>query len=226
MARDDKLKIIYEDEDLLICHKRAGLATQTKKLTEADLCRQVMAYLGKDAFVGLIHRLDQPVEGIVMFAKSKKAAGILSKSINEASMGKYYLALVEGRPESAVGEKILLSDYLLKDGRSNLSKVVKEGTTGAKLSKLEYELLDSYEREDGVVSLLSVHLLTGRHHQIRLQLSHAGFPIVGDKKYGNGSMKAGGFPALCAERLVFRHPITNSLMDIKTKPENGIFSLT
>ena len=160
-----------------------------------------------------VHRLDQPVEGVMVFAKNPKAAASLSGQIQGKTVDKYYRALVEGVPKPLEGR---LEDYLLRDGRTNTSKVVPCGTKGAKKAVLAYRVLETRE-EDGqeskLVSLVEIRLETGRHHQIRVQLAHAGHPLVGDKKYNPGC-QAGYRPiALCSVRLAFDHPTTGERLE-------------
>ena len=163
----------------------------------------------KNPYLGLVNRLDQPVEGILLVAFNEKAAADLSRQVaDHIHMEKWYQALVCGKPSAESGT---LVDYLLKDARNNLSKVVPEGTRGSKRSELIYEVLESWEDQ----TLLKIRLLTGRHHQIRVQLSHAGMPIVGDAKYGKG----GGQLCLCSFKTSFRHPRTGRQMTYEVKPE-------
>ena len=225
----EELNIIYEDKNILVCYKRAGLAVQTSKITETDLEHQVLNYCSKNTknpFIGLIHRLDQPVEGLVLFAKDKKTAGILSNTINAESTGKNYLALVEGKADMISGEWANLTDYLLKDGRTNCSKVVAKNTPGAKHASLDYRVLKSGKYKDTDISLLEIKLHTGRHHQIRVQLSNAGIPLVGDRKYNPEGLDAGSrFPALFAYYLSFVHPASGKLVELECKPQGDLFRL-
>lgn len=214
-------QIIFEDEGMIIVYKKAGVPVQTKSITVMDLESQVKNYLAKktksNPYLGIIHRLDQPVEGLVLFAKTEKVAAILSKEINDDKIEKYYTAAVCGKPIDSSGELI---DYLIKDTKNNLSKVVLEGTKGAKKSRLEYEVLDWIED----ISLLNIRLFTGRHHQIRLQLSNMGCPIIGDRKYNTTkSADSIRFPALAAYRLVLNNPLTGEQMDIKIMPQEDFY---
>ena len=221
--------IIYEDDDLIVVHKPADMATQTMRLGQKDLVSELKNYLaGKVAgkgepYLGVIHRLDQPVEGLLIFAKNKEAAENLSKQITGQVMQKYYYALILGKPDGKQGE---LRDYLLQEARGNQSKVVKAGTENAKEACLQYTVL---EEQEGI-SLLQVKLETGRHHQIRVQMSHAGMPLIGDTKYGSDRSKEKSCQincrqiALCAYRLEFIHPGTKEKKIFETKPSNQVFS--
>lgn len=170
--------IIYEDADIIALHKPAGLATQTSKLTEKDLVSLVKGYL-KGGYVGVINRLDQPVEGIVLMAKSSAVAAKLTSLLNAGKVDKRYRAIVYGVIENK--SKTVLSDYMVKDGKTNLSRICGATDKDAREAILEYEVIKS----DSETSTLDIHLITGRHHQIRLQMSNMGHPILGDKKYGN-----------------------------------------
>lgn len=200
-----KTEIVYEDQDILICHKPAGLATQSASVTQPDVVSELKNYL-KGAYVGIIHRLDQPVEGLLVFARNKRAAAVLSRQLEEGTLRKRYCALVYGRPAQDSGE---LADYLCKDG--GLARVVSGDVPGARKALLRYQL-----RQTGSWSAdrscLDIYIDTGRFHQIRCQLSHAGMPILGDLKYGTAeslevSRRLGiQHVALCACGIVLRHP--------------------
>ncbi|MCI9007360.1 MAG: RluA family pseudouridine synthase [Lachnospiraceae bacterium] len=209
----DKYRIIYEDEQFFVIWKASGTPVQSAKVTLPD----VMSMLGNELsergirapYLGLIHRLDQPVEGLFLVARTKQAATELGRQVREhVHMEKWYQTLVCGKPPRKEG---VLVDYLRKEDRANMSKVVPAGTKGAKKCELSYEVL----REENGTCLLKIRLLTGRHHQIRVQLAHAGCPIVGDRKYG----KAEGGPfCLCACELRFLHPVTREKMRFCAEP--------
>ena len=171
--------IIYEDEDIIVCKKPAGVATQTRRIGQADmesLLKNYRASKGELPYIGVVHRLDQPVEGVMVFAKNKEAAADLSRQIKTKLADKYYYAMTDGVPEKKKGT---LEDELLQNGKTNTSEVVERGTPQAKHASLSYEVVE----QDGKHAVLRIKLDTGRHHQIRVQLAHAGMPIVGDKKY-------------------------------------------
>jgi len=225
-------KIIYEDKDVIVCHKMAGLAVQTGKIGTPDLVSELKNYLlkaqeknpSKEPYLGVVHRLDQPVEGVILFAKNQAAAGFLSKQLTTGIMNKCYYAVAVG---SCDKDKGLLTDYLMKDNKTNSSYVTtkEEG----KESKLEYTLISKITKEDKTYALFDIHLLTGRHHQIRVQMSNANMPLLGDKKYGNEFSNALSLElnvrnvALCAYKLEFIHPGTKKKMEFKVKPEGKIF---
>lgn len=199
-----ELQILYEDTAIIVCKKPAGVATQTKRLGQADmesLLKNYRAGKGEPPYVGVVHRLDQPVEGVMVFAKTREAAADLSRQIATKAADKYYYAVTDGVPERKKG---MLEDYLLRDGRTNTSQVVPKGTPDAKRAALTYEVL---EQKDGR-AVLAIKLETGRHHQIRVQLAHAGFPIVGDKKYNfkEHMASSGNTLLLCSYKIGFSHP--------------------
>lgn len=218
-----KAIIKYEDDAILVIHKPAGIATETARLGQADVVSELKNYLkekGKGTYLGMIHRLDQPVEGLLVFAKTPEAAKALTKQLENGTLKKSYVALVlkkEGNAERQ-GE---LEDYLLKDARTNLSKVVTAGIQGAKKAKLSWKLLQDIEKEEVAYSLIEVEIFTGRHHQIRVQMSHAGMPLLGDSKYGTEASrklteKLGiRHTALLANRLSVSHPVTKEKMQFE-----------
>ncbi len=194
-----ELRIVYEDNEIIVADKPAGVAVQTRKLAEKDLESLLKSYLakkpgnaGREPYLAVVHRLDQPVAGLVAFAKTPKAAAELSGYFREKTACKIYSAIVCSKDVIPEGRQIL-TDYLLKDTKSNTSCVVSEGTKGAKKAVLEFTA-DPCENADAVYSetgfrfyRLRIKLQTGRHHQIRVQLSNAGMPIYGDVKYGGMS---------------------------------------
>ena len=222
--------ILYEDSDILVCRKEAGTAVQTARIAQMDMESQLKNYLmekirsGKDSgtgkkngkngidkaggnrmdqppYLAVIHRLDQPVSGVLVFAKTPFAAKELSRQVTDHTIGKYYLAEVDGVIPK---EQDTLTDYLLKDARTNTTREEQKGTPGAKESVLHYK-----KRDD---THLEIELVTGRHHQIRVQLSHAGMPIVGDGKYNPEGKKSSQLQ-LCAYHLKLRHPRTKKVME-------------
>ena len=207
------IQILYEDEAILVCRKPAGVAVQTRRLGEPDmesLLKNYRASKGEAPFIGVVHRLDQPVEGVMLYAKTKQAASALGRQIASAQADKCYYAMTDGVPGRSRGT---LEDYLLRDGKTNVSSVVTKSTPGAKHSELSYEVLE----HNGKRAVLKISLKTGRHHQIRVQLAHAGFPIVGDRKYNfkENIAPSGSGLALCSYRIAFRHPVTCKKMEFE-----------
>lgn len=225
-----KSQILYEDSAILVAVKPAGLPVQTKKIGVMDMVSELKNYLMKkqEKELYVIHRLDQPVEGLLVFAKNAGAASSLTAQVglakDEDKMLKIYQAKIYGHMPEAKGK---LVDWMQMDVAENQSVIVsapKETVREAKKNlasklkpkeaRLEYEVLE----QDELTETLRIHLLTGRHHQIRLQLSHAGHPILGDLKYGNKESiefaKSLGIRnvALKAIHLEFRHPESGERM--------------
>lgn len=212
----NKLDIVFENDRMIIVNKPAGVLTQSSKSLEPDLTGMVMTYersCGKEPYAAVINRLDRPVSGLVLFAKNKKEAARLSKMMQENTFDKQYMAVVCGKPDDAKG---MFVDYLVKDGKSNISRAADKNDKDAKEAKLEYEVV---ERLSDEYTLVKIHLITGRHHQIRLQFALRGMPILGDTKYADSDNKKNEFPvklkpreiALCACSLT----IDNKKYEIK-----------
>ena len=226
--------ILFEDKDIIVCRKKAGIAVQNARIGAMDLESSLKNYLASRAgdgrsvpYLAVVHRLDQPVEGVLVFAKTPRAAKGLSAQITAGKMEKLYLAVSYGEPKETSGSSVILEDYLKKDGKSNTSAVVSANTPGAKKARLSYEVLgEAKDRISGKKKwLLRIHLDTGRHHQIRVQMAHAGMPLAGDRKYGadSSAVVGAGSLALCAASLTFSHPVTGKLMKFQTKPEGDAF---
>lgn len=220
------MKIVYEDKDQIVIHKPAGVATQTARLGEKDLVSEVKNHIAKESgssnpYVAVINRLDQPVEGIVLFAKNAKAAATLTSQLQDGTMQKFYYAVVFGQMDMPEGTLI---DYMEKDARSNLSRVVSEASRNAKKAILSYEVKANLEK----MQLLQIQLLTGRHHQIRVQFSHRKHPLIGDTKYGSPesislSRKVQArVPSLCAFCLKWKHPVTKKEVCVEIQPDNPL----
>ena len=224
-----QLEVIYEDKDILVCFKPAGVATQTASLSSQDMVSMIKNYLAKQTkekspYVGVIHRLDQPVSGLLVFAKNQKAAAVLSKEIQDGTANKDYIACCSGILENKTGNLI---HYIMKDPVTKLAKTLdenayvklqeekKEESTGYKKSILTYEV----EKEEDNSSIIKVHLQTGRFHQIRAQFSNIGNSLLGDVKYGNNRSRELSMKkrinkiALCANHLVLKHPVTGKEME-------------
>lgn len=234
-------KIIYEDNYIMVIHKPAGIAVQSARIGQVDVCSELKKYLavkqaselktaggkqkvkaGSEPYLGIIHRLDQPVEGVLVFAKNQSAATALNRQLQGEDFCKEYLAVVCGKMENTSGE---LVDYL---GKENGVAVVTEKEKGKK-AVLEYELQAEIAIDGEILSLLYVKLKTGRFHQIRVQFAHAGHPLLGDKKYGTKeslslSEKQGvRNVALCAKSLSFVHPVKKEKLEYSVSPTNVAF---
>ena len=179
------MKIIYEDNHIIVVEKMPNIPSQGDKTGDIDMLTLIKEYLKEkynkpgNVYLGLIHRLDRPVGGVMCFAKTSKAAARLSEQVRNKEFKKKYLVIVDGKLECKKG---VLEDYLLKNEKNNLSKVVREGTKNSKFASLDYEVI-KYNEEINL-SVLKINLHTGRHHQIRVQFSSRGHSIYGDQKYG------------------------------------------
>ena len=272
------MRIEYEDQEILVIYKEAGLPVQTGRTSQKDVVSLLKNHLAKQAaserekqdpdaaagkeesrkgadrlpsepYLGIIHRLDQPVEGLLVFAKTPKSAAALSaQAASKTGMEKEYQAVVclneSSYPQAIAGMKkdVTLTDWLGRDTATNTAYVTSEEEKGAKRAELEFRTL--WIREGR--ALLRIRLHTGRHHQIRVQMAHAGMPLLGDRKYGNNesadpaagmTFSAGGkyedkegkeadsgsdrraCPlCLCAWRLAFQHPATGKKMQFCVEP--------
>jgi 23S rRNA pseudouridine1911/1915/1917 synthase len=223
------LDILYEDDYILVCVKPVGIESQSSRSFEPDMVSQIKNYLsgiytcGKPPYVGVIHRLDKPVGGIMVYAKNPFAAVELSKELQAHKIRKKYYAVLCGKPVDNVGK---LVDYLWKDGKTNTSKVVTASHEGAKRAELNYRLI-AVKQEDQLLSLVEVELITGRHHQIRVQFSHLGFPLWGDNRYRpeviQGNHHGRDTIGLYAYELKFQHPKTKKELLFQKNPTEGVF---
>lgn len=214
-----EIRVIYEDDSVLVVYKPAGIATQTARIGQKDMesmLRNMRAEKGEDPYIGVVHRLDQPVEGVMVFAKTKEAAGALSAQVQSRAIGKHYYAVTIQIPESTEGT---LTDYLLFQKKENMSIVTGAEHKGAKKAELAYVIM----AETSTHALLDIQLKTGRHHQIRAQLSHMGCPIAGDGKYGQTGSGRTTHLALCSYRIAFDHPVSGKRMDFSILPEGKSF---
>ena len=214
----EKLKVIYEDNHIIVVEKPVNIPSQGDKTGDLDMLEIIKEYLKEkynkpgNVYLGLVHRLDRPVGGVMVFAKTSKAASRLSKQVRDNEFKKKYLAIVNGKFEKNKG---MLEDYLLKNEKTNMSKVVKEETKNSKHALLEYEVLKYDEELD--LSVLKISLHTGRHHQIRVQLSSRNHSIYGDQKYGGRGH--GKQICLWAYELTILHPISQKEMVFTALPE-------
>ena len=218
------INILYEDEEVIVCEKPAGVAAQTRRLGQADmesLLKNYRAGKGEQPYIGVVHRLDQPVEGLLVLAKTKQAAAGLSKQLQAGTLNKQYYALVYRGAEELPKEGIL-ADYLWKNPQTQKAEIVAQASGKGKQAKLHYRVMTG--KDD--IALLDVRIETGRFHQIRAQLAHAGFPILGDQKYGTQtSMERSeelGIKnvSLFAYALTFTHPKTGKQMEFQAKTQN------
>jgi len=221
------IDILYEDDSCIVCVKPAGLPTQSAKVGQADMVSELKNYRAnknEDSYLGVCHRLDQPVEGIMVFAKTKIAAANISKQIAQRMVEKHYYALVLGEIEPRNG---CLENYLKKDPTMYGSIVCNKEEPDGKKAKLNYKTRATREISKNIkASLMDIQLETGRLHQIRVQFADKGHPIIGDRKYGVGALALlGETLALCSYRLEFMHPITKKEMKFQIQPKNKSFEL-
>jgi len=222
------LEILYEDDYLLVCEKPVGIESQSSRSFEPDMVSLIKNYLsagytsGKLPYVGVIHRLDKPVGGIMVYAKNSFAASELSKEIQSHKITKKYYAVLCKIPVAYEG---ILVDYLQRDGKTNRSRVVASDQEGAKRAELKYKIVGVKTEGSQSLALAKVELITGRHHQIRVQFSHIGCPIWGDNRYHSGIAEDSRSRniGLYAYELSFRHPKTKKELSFMRKPTEEIF---
>ena len=207
------MKIIYEDNHLLVVDKPANVPMQEDSSRDEDLLSMAKAYIKEkyskpgDVYLGLVHRLDRPVSGVCVFARTSKAAGRLSRQISDHTFKKEYIAAVE---DNGLKDKDHFEDYLLKDGKTNTVRVDPKG----KLAILDYEVI---KRKDNLATV-RIMLKTGRSHQIRVQFSSRNHPLWGDQRYNKNAV-TGQQIALHASKIEFRHPISNELLTFTSEPD-------
>lgn len=213
------MDILYEDNHVIVVLKPQNVPSQADESGDKDMLTMVKEYIKEkynkpgNVYVGLVHRLDRPTGGVMVFAKTSKAAARLTEQFKNKEAEKTYFAVVCGTLKA---KQTKLVNYLLKDEKNNIVKVVPMATTGAKRAELDYTVL---EEKDGF-SLLKVKLETGRGHQIRVQLSTIGNPIYGDQKYGKNMPKAN--LNLFAVELKFKHPTTGDTMVFRAYPPENL----
>lgn len=212
------MKVIYEDNHIIVVRKEAGIPSQADKTEDEDMLTIIKAYLKEkyqkpgNVYLGLVHRLDRPVGGVMVFAKTSKSASRLSEQVRNKTFKKSYIAIVNGKMER---DEDTLVDYLWKDEKNNTSYVVKETKKNAKRAELDYKVL-KYDKEKNI-SIIEIDLHTGRHHQIRVQLSSRGHSIVGDSKYHGKNIDKG--LCLWAYKLTIEHPITKEKLTFSDVPD-------
>lgn len=212
------VNVLYEDNQVVVVIKPQNMPSQADESGDEDLLTAVKNYVKDkynkpgDAFIGLVHRLDRPTGGIMVFARNSKSAKRLSEELASHKMEKTYYAVLEGALKTKSGT---LTNYLKKDEKNNIVRIVTRGETGAKEAVLEYKLLATDENN----SLVEVKILTGRSHQIRVQFAGIGHPLFGDNKYGKNKTKSSSNLGLWAGRLEFTHPTTKEKMVFVAPPE-------
>lgn len=222
-------EILFEDSHVLVCVKPSGIATQGRNVDKQDMVSLLKNYIagtcpdscrGREPYLAVIHRLDQPVRGIMVFARTPFAARGLSRELAEEGFEKRYRALVAGKPPERAG---IIENYLVKDARTNTSRICKKETAGAKYARLSYQVVEKPpylfrgsipDGGDKNVTEIDIRLYTGRHHQIRVQMAGIGCPVAGDSKYNPEVRHSGKGQELklCSCMLKFTHPKTKEKM--------------
>jgi len=216
----EKLNVLYEDNHVVVVLKPHNIPSQADESGDKDMLTMVKEYVKEkynkegDAFIGLVHRLDRPTGGIMVFARNSKSASRLSKQIAENQMNKTYYAVTTQVPKQKSG---ILVNQLKKDEKNNIVKIVPISEKGSKEAKLSYKVLTT----EGDNALLEVKLITGRGHQIRVQLAGINCPLFGDNKYGNSKTKSTSNLGLWAGRLEFNHPVTKQKMTFVCPPDSA-----
>jgi 23S rRNA pseudouridine1911/1915/1917 synthase len=212
-------QIIYEDNHLLLVNKRAGELVQGDKSGDSCLVDEIKSFIKErdnkpgNVFCGLVHRLDRPVSGVVIFAKTSKALSRMNALVKKRAIEKTYWAVSKNCPEPVEGT---LRNWLSRNEKMNKSFVVADGTKdNAKEAVLDYKVIG---RSQGGYYLIEVNLHTGRHHQIRCQLANIGCPIKGDLKYGAPRSNPDGSISLHARRVSFEHPVSHLKIDVEAEP--------
>lgn len=216
----EKPNILYEDKQILVVEKEAGMAVQSAGIGQPDMESRIKAWLSQTTrervpYLGIVHRLDQPVEGLVVFGRTKEAAAALSRQLAKDNVKKAYLAVVE--KELTQGEEKTLEDYLKKERQQAV--ICSPSEANAKKAVLTYRVVAVMKGK----SLLQIQLKTGRFHQIRCQLSYQGMPIAGDVRYGGSRMLQQKNIALCAWRLEFDHPKSGKRIKFMHSPSGEAF---
>ena len=242
------LNILFEDQSIIVAEKPAGLESQASRKLEPDMVSEIKNYLlrsrrrkerqegrglsttmstnsstqAQEPYVGVIHRLDKPVSGAMVYAKTKEAAAFLSKEVQAHRVTKIYHAVICGKPVDNVGNFV---DKLSMNRENNYSRIVDNSDPEGKTAELSYRVIG--ENKEKGLTLVEIHLKTGRHHQIRVQFAGHGLPLWGDAKYNPAvSMEGGKGPlALAAVSLSFTHPVTKEPVTFSMKPQGGAFRL-
>ena len=219
------MTVVYEDNHIIVVNKTASEIVQADKTGDTPLSETVKQYLKEkyqkpgNVFLGVTHRLDRPVSGLVIFAKTSKALTRLNEMFRTSEVKKTYWAVVKNAPQEPEGE---LVHFLVRNEKQNKSYAYDKEVPNSKKAILHYRLIGHSEN----YFLLEVDLKTGRHHQIRVQMAHAGMALVGDKKYNYDKEENGQEPlALCSAKLGFRHPVTKKKMEFQVVPTGSAFRI-
>ena len=220
------LKVLYEDNHIIVVLKPSGVLSQAGSIKQPDMVNLLKDYLKKkynkpgNVYLGLLHRLDINVSGLMVFARTSKAAKRISEDIRNHDFVKRYFAIAYGNFIRKEGK---IEDYILKD-ESNRQAILANNKTG-KLAVLKYRVIDERKIDNDNHSLLDIELITGRFHQIRFQLANLNHPLYGDGKYGKAIKKKEFFLGLYAYQIEFNHPVSKERMIFNLKPTNKYFNI-
>jgi 23S rRNA pseudouridine1911/1915/1917 synthase len=220
-SNKDNLQVLFEDNHIIIVNKRSGDITQGDKTGDKPLSDVVKNYIKTkfnkpgNVYLGVVHRLDRPTSGVIIFARTSKALERLNKMLREKKINKTYWAIVKGCPKK---EKDTLINFLKKNPKKNKSSVYQHEISGAKRAVLHYQVIQKLDN----YTLLEIDLETGRHHQIRAQLSAIGFPIKGDLKYGFNRSNKDGSIHLHARKIEFIHPVSKEQISLIAPTPNDV----
>lgn len=221
--RKEDINILYEDNHIIVVVKPVGIPVQEDKSGDIDMLTLIKEYIKEkyskpgNVYLGLVHRLDRMVGGVMVFAKTSKAASRLSNYIREKNFKKRYMAIVNGKLE-ITNKWITLNHYLVKNEKINMSRTCTKDTKGAKLAELDYKVISNFKYNNKDYSKVDINLHTGRHHQIRVQLASINAPIYGDIKYGQKINKVGEKLALWSYYLSFFHPTKDEYLEFTYLP--------
>jgi len=220
-SNKDNLQVLFEDNHIIIINKRVGDIVQGDKTGDKPLSEVVKSYI-KDkynkpgnVYLGVVHRLDRPTSGVVIFARTSKALSRLNQALRDKTIQKTYWAIVKQTPEK---EADTLIHYLIKNPKNNKSTAYTSEKQGAKKAVLHYKILKKFDN----YSLLEIDLETGRHHQIRVQLAYIGSPIKGDLKYGFSRSNKDGGIQLHARKIKFTHPVSKEILEIEAPTPDDV----
>lgn len=211
----NNLNVLYEDNHIIVVEKKPNILSQSDITGDKDLLTMVKEYIKEkhdkpgNVYIGLVHRLDRPVGGIMVFARTSKAAKRLNEQIRNHEFNKTYVAILDGKLDKKEGK---LTNYLYKDEKLKKSFVTNKNNKNAKLSELNYEVMGYYKDK----TIVKINLITGRHHQIRVQFSNIGYPLCGDQLYGKKNKRQ---VKLFAYKLEFTHPTLKKKMTFKMLPK-------
>lgn len=223
--KKEDLKILYEDNHIIVVIKPVGVPVQQDKTGDLDMLSIIKEYIKEkynkpgNVYLGLVHRLDRMVGGVMVFAKTSKAASRISEYIRQKNFKKKYYAILNGRLDKS-DEKIILKNYLVKNERLNMSRVCSKDLKGAKEAELEYQVISNFKYNNKDYSKVDIDLHTGRHHQIRVQFANISHPLYGDIKYGPKINKIGENIALWSYYLSFFHPTKDEYLEFTYLPED------